>query len=485
MRAQPPVALLARSARYLTTSSFQSEAAPALVQKSSGPLSWLFGGSRISVPLSEPVDVDVYSSPVPVKPPQLQVTTTDKGLRVASVDLPGPNTTLAVFVEAGSADEPKGCTGVSKYLEYLAFSATKNRTTFRLTRELEKYGALARCKASRECTTFAVNTVKVGVPEVAEVLVDAVMNPRFNSWEVKDVRGKVQEDMAEALSDPFTVVTEILHRAAFSGGLGQPLLVDPSQVASLDVDKILEFVTSNFTPGRVLLGAAGVDHSQLVNLVNPMAAALSSSTGSSPAASSQYLGGTVQVLGNTPLSYVGLAFESKGGLGDVKSAATSAVIRSLLDDNFIPLPYRARSLSPVLKVMKPFDRLYKTTGLLGVLAASEPTNSSQALDVLSQKFEAIAKGVTEQQLAQAKAIVAGTYKEATSSTSGVVEDIGLQLLSRSKYDPTSYLQAVSSLGVKDVTSHLTATLKTPPTIVTYGGLVDLPRVDHVIKRFKA
>jgi processing peptidase subunit alpha len=53
------------------------------------------------------------------------------GIKAAALDAGGPNCCVGVFVAGGSAAETPTTSGAAKLLEYLAFSATTNRTTFR------------------------------------------------------------------------------------------------------------------------------------------------------------------------------------------------------------------------------------------------------------------------------------------------------------------------------------------------------------------
>jgi len=62
----------------------------------------------------------------------------------------GPTATVGIFVDSGSAYETPETTGASHLLEYLAFKSTTNRTSFRITRELEGLGANVVASASRE-----------------------------------------------------------------------------------------------------------------------------------------------------------------------------------------------------------------------------------------------------------------------------------------------------------------------------------------------
>ena len=70
--------------------------------------------------------------------------------QIENNQLQGPTATVGVFVDSGSAYETPETTGASHLLEYLAFKSTTNRTSFRITRELEGMGANVVASASRE-----------------------------------------------------------------------------------------------------------------------------------------------------------------------------------------------------------------------------------------------------------------------------------------------------------------------------------------------
>jgi hypothetical protein len=58
-------------------------------------------------------------------------------------------------------------------------SSPTKRSTFRLTRELEKYGAAAAALAGRESIAYGVEGTKLQASEVAEMLLDSVLNQRW------------------------------------------------------------------------------------------------------------------------------------------------------------------------------------------------------------------------------------------------------------------------------------------------------------------
>lgn len=86
---------------------------------------------------------------------------------------------------------------------------------------------------------------------------------RLADWEVNDMLAKVEEDLEEAYADPTLLAHELLHRAAFSGGLSNPLLPDPASLYGLTGDVLREYVAKAFTAGNMAVVAAGANFNQL------------------------------------------------------------------------------------------------------------------------------------------------------------------------------------------------------------------------------
>lgn len=455
----------------------QFAAAPALASKGFG------GGKRVTVPLSEPlpgVDVPKYTEPAA---PRLESGAIE-GVRAAALDAGGPNVAMALYVGAGSANEGPGAAGASKLLEYMAFSATGNRTTFRLTRELEKYGAGAAALAGREAIVYGVEGTKLQAQELSEMLLDSVLNMRLNYWEVNDALPHVQADMEAAYAQPTVLATELLHRAAFSGGLSRPLLPDPDTLAELTPRAVQEFVEANFTAGNMALAAAGMPMSALSAAAAPLLSA-AARKGAAPAApASKYTGGVLTALAPSTVPVVALAFKAPGGLESAKATALAAVIKALLNETREVVPYSRKSpSSDAVGSLLPLVHVYKGTGLVGLLGTPTERGAAAAVDAMSASFEALAKGASEPAVAAAKAIALGGYQAATGTKSGAVQEVAQQLLARGGAAAGEYAAAVASLTAADVAKAAAEMVKGPATLVAAGPLADLPKYDAVARRF--
>lgn len=459
--------------RGLATSGSASSAAPALLTSFFG-----FGGSRIDVPLSErlPAVTEPPRASSPAAKPVLQTSELSNGIKVATIESVSPVSSLAVFVEGGASAETPSTTGAAKVLEALAFKATSNRTTFRLTRELEKIGAVGYAKAGRDHFAIGVDFVRLNQREALELLTDAVFNGRYAYHEVRDELDVVKEALAAALKSPTTVLAEVLHRAAFDGGLGNSLVVDPSLLSGFDNETLKSYVVASLAAPKVVLAGVGVEHGDIKSLATP----LPQLAGGAAVPASKYVGGSLNVLAPAaPAVHVALAFEAKGGISDAKSAAAAAIVKALLDEARPTLPY-SRKEHELFVTLTPFAHLYKGTGIVGLSASAAPGKGAALLDAVSKKVEALAKGVTEPQLAHAKALALGELKASTATTSGLVSTVGSHVLLTGKYDAADAAAKLSAVTAAEVSAYVATMLKSPPTVAAYGSLGSLPRID---KRF--
>lgn len=472
-------------ARTLATSTGAAmSAAPAVAVKSSGGIASIlgFGKSRLDVPLSEalPNVPQPLRSSLPSVAPQLQTSVVD-GTTIATIDKVGsPVSTVAVVLPGGSAYETEATAGASKVLEQLAFKATANRTTFRLTRELEKIGAVAYARAGRDTISFAVDSTRIHTSEATEILLDSVLNPKFNYWEVREAVQVVRDQLAQALTQPANVLAEVVHRAAYDGSLGQPLLLDPSALEGFSNDTLKEFASGLLQPSKMLLAGAGIAHAEFKALAHPLVGSAHPGAALAAPKASAYVGGSVNVLASSGLTHVALAFEAKGGLSDAKTAALAAVSRALLDDSRAVLPWMHKG---GVVGASAFSYLYKDTGLVGVSAAAAPQQASALVDAVCKRVEGVAKGASEPQLKQAKQVAVAAYKASLSTTAGALAVMGPQLLASGKFDVADFVSKVEAITSADVSAFMLKSLKSAPTFATYGSLSHMPRYDNIAKRF--
>ena len=79
------------------------------------------------------------------------------GLRFLYIPNKSNITSIGFAVKVGSRDEDKTLNGISHFLEHMLFKKTKNRTTTKLLKELDSYGAYYNAATTYEYTSFEIH----------------------------------------------------------------------------------------------------------------------------------------------------------------------------------------------------------------------------------------------------------------------------------------------------------------------------------------
>ena len=449
----------------------------------------------------------------------------------------------------------KNISGASHLLEYLAFKATQHRTHFRLVREVsrereiifsfwffggekrrererekfydyekknpptknekkkpkkkktkkvEAIGANVLASASREQMAYAVDVARPLVPEALELLSDAVLNPKFEAWEVEAAAKRLAADAAAMKEgNPQGGLLEARHEVAYTGALARPLLAPAEVLSRLTPEALSAFVAENYAPPRVVLAAAGVGHSELVNLAAPLLESSSSSSSSSSSApasapKSKYVGGDCRQFSASGVTHLMLGFEAAGGWRDVSGSVAITVLQFLLGGGgsfsaggpgkgmHSRLYSRVLARHGWVRTCAAFSSLYNDTGLVGVYAAADSANAAQLVDVVAEELRELAsKPVPAAELERAKAAALSSVLMNLESRAVVAEDIGRQVLTYGKRKPVAeFVDAIKALTPASMCAAVKKATATPLSMAALGDIAALPRYSEVAARFK-
>merc|ERR1739838_652218 len=189
-----------------------------------------------------------------VKAEPLKVSTLKNGLNVASIENHSPITTLGVILKAGSRSETHDNAGISHSLRIAAGLGTKTKTAFSICRNLQQVGASMVATQGREHTLYTVQATRDQTDVVVEYLTEVVSNQAFKPWEVERSIPRMK--------------LELLHQAAFRGGLGNSLYCPTHKVGSHGTAQLSQFVSKHFTTNRAALLGVGVSHSALTKFAD-------------------------------------------------------------------------------------------------------------------------------------------------------------------------------------------------------------------------
>jgi len=154
-------------------------------------------------------------------------------------------------------DETPSQTGIAHFLEHMAFKGTRTRSAVNIAEAIEDVGGYINAYTSREATAYYLRLLRQDV---------RLYDPR----EVEVERGVILQEIGQTLDTPDDIIFDWLQETAYpKQSLGRSILGPSDNVARFDRDDLIQFVSSHYSPDRMVFAAAGgIDHDELYRLLS-------------------------------------------------------------------------------------------------------------------------------------------------------------------------------------------------------------------------
>ncbi|KAL0707601.1 hypothetical protein Bca4012_074027 [Brassica carinata] len=488
-----------RASRYASSTAAAATASPVFSGSSLPSLNIPLDG--ISLPPSLPDNVG---------PSKVQTTTLPNGLKIASEMSPNPAASVGLYVDCGSIYETPLSRGATHLLERMAFKSTLNRSHVRLVREIESMGASTSASASREQMGYTIDALKTYVPQMVEVLVDSVRNPAFVDWQVNEELRKVKMEIGELAKNPMGYLLEAVHSAGYSGAMANPFYAPESAISGLTGDVLEKFVSENYTAPRMVLAASGVEHEELLKVVEPLLSDLPNVT-RPVEPKSQYVGGDFRQHTGDEATHFALSFGvpgwdkekeavmatvlqmlmggggsfSAGGPGKGMHSWLSMIMMITMDYLFADADLRILNQYQEFQSCTAFTGIFNNSGLFGIYGCTSPEYAAKGIELVADEMKAVAEGkVNQKHLDRAKAATKSAILMNLESRMIVAEDIGRQILTYGERKPVdAFLKTVDQLTLKDIADFTSKIIAKPLTMGSLGAVLNVPSYDSVSSIF--
>jgi len=396
--------------------------------------------------------------------PEVKQTTLPSGVRVISVDQVSSQSSVSLYLKAGSRYGSYETQGAGHFLKYFALQNTASKSALRNIRDLEHIGAAFESDFGREHivhhTTFPRDG-GVGL-DVALESVQSFLSPQIQEYEFKAVRGYVANDL-EKRCTKYTLV-DIAHGEAFRDqGLGQHLFALPHSVESVDSRVLHKFLSDNVTAANVTIVGTGVNHQQLVDRASRVFADV------------KLEGRFYELKNSTPLVTEKVAQTTNWTGGEVRrqTGGETAVLVAY------PAPHATCSDNAAYIVLKTYLELqgvstlfvsYADAGFFAVYG-----KQGKAAEILNSLTGAVAgaSSLTEENFALAKAAAIVQENHAVFNRKYVVGNLATAGIA-------SRAAQLASVSAKQVVDAAKALAKAKPVVVATGDVRGLPRLWVVV-----
>lgn len=149
---------------------------------------------------------------------------------------------VGFVVKVGSRDEDDTLNGISHFLEHMLFKKTKKRTTNKLLKELDSYGAYYNAMTTHEYTSFEIHGNKKDFLKLLDILFDMYLYPKIFKKDLEIERGVITEEYNMGLSDIDDIIYDNLFNIIFGkSGLGRPIIGTKENIQNFSRSDILNY----------------------------------------------------------------------------------------------------------------------------------------------------------------------------------------------------------------------------------------------------
>jgi predicted Zn-dependent peptidase len=393
---------------------------------------------------------------------------------------------LGVWVAAGGRHEREDENGVAHFLEHMAFKGTARRSALQIAEEIEDVGGYLNAYTSREATAYYARVLQEDAALALDVIADILRAPAVAEDEILRERGVILQEIGQVLDTPDDVIFDWLQEAAFPDQpMGRSILGPAERVKGFGRGHLTEFVGAHYTPGRMILSAAGaVDHDSIVRqaeaLFGDMAPALPQEDG--PVF---YAGGERRILKALEQAHFALALPGPGYrdpdyyAGQVFSIAFGGGMSSRLFQE-------AREKRGLCYTIYAQASGWTDIGMTTVYAGTGGEEIRGLSELVADELKRAAEDLTEAEASRARAQMKAGLLMGLESPSGRCERLARSLMIWGRVprleETAAKIEAVDLKATRAAAARLASGA---PALALYGPVEDAPDVDALAARLAA
>jgi zinc protease len=204
----------------------------------------------------------LFSLPVAAQEVKEEVThfTLENGMQVVVVeDHRAPVVQHMVWYRAGSADEPKGASGVAHFLEHLLFKATENMEAGELSATVAANGGRDNAFTSHDYTAYYQRVAADRLELMMQMEADRMVNIRLTPSDIETERDVIIEERNQRVeNNPQALFREQKGAAQYlNHRYGVPIIGWMHEMETLDLEDAISFYDIYYSPNNAILVVSG------------------------------------------------------------------------------------------------------------------------------------------------------------------------------------------------------------------------------------
>lgn len=382
-----------------------------------------------------------------------------KGVRVITVPLANlESATVTVWVGTGSRNEEKRVSGISHFLEHMAFKGSKKRPSAReIAEAVDAIGGEFNAATSKEWTRYYIRVRAKLLPIAFDVLSDILLNPLLKNEDIEREKGVIVEEIGMYEDTPVQHIWDVFEGTIFgNSALGRDVIGTRKTVKSLTKADFERYRKTHYYAKNLLVTVAGgVKEEEVLKLTEKFFGKVKNKKKreikkfkASQTKPLVRLDSEKREQAHFILGFLGKPLGHKDRYSE---AVLNAILGRGMSSRLFSEVREKRGLA--YSVKSEVDSL-SDTGYFAAYAGVDPKKVDEAIKVVLEQFYSIANGtapILEQELAKAKEYIKGHFALSLEDTRHITNFFGYEEIIRGKVRGVEEVfEGINKVEVKDV-----------------------------------
>jgi predicted Zn-dependent peptidase len=389
------------------------------------------------------------------------------------------STAIGYFVRAGARDETDELSGVSHFLEHMAFKGTAHRTAAEVNQQLDQIGSHSNASTSEEQTIYYAAMLPEYQQTAVEILSD-MMRPSLRPEDFDTEKQVILEEIAKYDDQPpFGAHEKAMSQHFGNHPLGRSVLGSVESVKALTADQMGSYFEQRYSPGNMVLTAAGnVDFDALINTAKQMCGQWPSFPVTRETSRAEPHDGFLNLHKETATQQY-LVQIANGPAADDHQRYAARLLATIFGDDSGSRLYWEMIETGLAEYAGLDCYEFQGTGIFMTYLCGAPEDAQQILQhATDMKHRLQEDGVSEEELAQAKSKTCSHVVLSSERPMHRLYAVGANWLQRGEYRTVSdVVDAYQAVTVADIREILDTFPLTEETTVTIGPLKQMDRPD--------
>ena len=416
----------------------------------------------------------------------VEITSLPNGIAVVTHHMPHLETVaLGIWVKAGARDEQGHENGIAHFLEHMAFKGTARRSARDIAEEIESAGGEINAATGMETTTYYARVLKNDWALALDILADIFTAPELDNEELERERDVILQEIAAANDQADDLVFDLAQAASFGDHpLGRSILGTDALIGAVSRQQILDWRNRNYWGSRIVVAAAGnIDHQAFAAESQRLLGAIES--GEQPRRDPPAFVPSARTA-EKPLDQAHLVLTFEAPSYRHPEIYVLQVLSNIMGGGMSSRLFQeVREKRGLCYSVFSFGSAYEDVGQVGVYAASSPEHSSELVELTTEIMMSVSHGVSEAEVARAKAQLKASLVMNLESASSRADQIARQFLAFGHVPEIATLvakiEAVTAEQVQALAERLFH--GRTPGFSAVGHISQLTRYDAIARRF--